>query len=136
MKRKPGRDLGVGLTPLIDVVFLLLIFFMVSATFLRESQIRVELPEARGSGDPEQDVLEVLVTRDGRYAVDGRALVDAGRETLRRALGAHVGDSGARPPLVVTADAAAEHRAVVRVMDVAAQLGFERLSISTREPES
>ena len=133
MNMRPRRreDPDVNLTPLIDVVFLLLIFFMVSTTFTRETELKVQLPEA--GGEPVEQpprAVEVTVSAEGRYFVDGRAVVDRRVETLRRAIEKAAG--GRRDvPLVIRADARAQHQAVVRAMDAAGRAGFTRLSIAT-----
>jgi biopolymer transport protein ExbD len=133
-RRRARPDASIELTPLIDVVFLLLIFFMVSTTFIRETELQVDLPEAAGQPQ-ERDpvVIEVVVSADGQYAVNDRVLVNAQLETLLRALlEAADGDFSRR--LYITADGNASHQSVVRVMDAAGQLGLTRLSITTREP--
>ncbi len=130
-KRQRSQEVGVDLTPLIDVVFLLLIFFMVSTTFTRESHLNIELPEANGE-TAETDVrqINVVVNAKGQYIVNDRTLVNNRRETLEQAVtGLAEGDTGL--PFVITADARTPHEYVVRAMDVAGQLGFSRLSITT-----
>lgn len=132
-RQRPG-EVGVNLTPLIDVVFLLLIFFMVSTTFTRETQLTLDLPEASGEArdTPEQQV-EVLVDEQGRYRVNGRPLVDNRVRTIQSAI-YKVSAGDTTLPLVIAADAQASHQDVVRVMDAAGQMGFVHLSISTRQP--
>ncbi len=143
-RRRPPAEVGIDLTPLIDVVFLLLIFFMVSTTFIRESRLEVELPEAAVDAQPELDSpLEVVITANGTFAVDGRTLVDRRRGTLLAALQAMLDErgidssaaTGGRPPLVIVADGRAQHRDVVMAMDLAGELGFTRLRIATRQSE-
>lgn len=129
-RSRPREEIELNITPLIDIVFLLLIFFMVSTTFQTESQLRVQLPEAQQSPQEQPpDPLEIVVSADGQYAIDGRELTDSQRSTLLDALARASGD-GERP-LVVRADARTPHEAVVRAMDVAAQLGLGELSIAT-----
>jgi len=125
------EELDLNITPLIDIVFLLLIFFMVSTTFQKESQLRVQLPEARQQTEaqPEQP-LEIVISADGQYAIGGRTLADNGLPTLLRALRQAAGDDREQP-LVVRADARTPHQAVVRAMDAAAQAGLTQLSIAT-----
>ena len=125
------EDLDLNITPLIDIVFLLLIFFMVSTTFQKESQLRVQLPEAdqQEQQQPERP-LEIVISADGQYAVGGRTLSDNRLPSLLQALRQAAGDERDRP-LVVRADARTPHQAVVRAMDAAAQLGLTRLSIAT-----
>lgn len=130
-KRQRSQEIGVDLTPLIDVVFLLLIFFMVSATFTRESHLNIQLPEARGDVvETEVRLIDVVVSAEGLYVVNDRTLVNNRRNTLEQAVRElSQGDTGL--PFIITADARTPHEFVVRAMDVAGQLGFSRLSITT-----
>ncbi len=134
-RRQPRDEEGINLTPLIDVVFLLLIFFMVSTTFTKETHLSVDLPEA--TGEPSTDIpdqLEILISIDGSYSVNGRALVNNQIDTLKSAL-EKTSEGNTKVPLVITADAKTPHQAVVQAMDAAGQLGFAALSITTRQPE-
>ncbi len=135
LRVRAREEPAVNLTSLIDVVFLLLIFFMVSTTFVKESEISIELPEADAPvmDAPPPDTIEILVTADGRYFIDGRELVDTRRETLTNAL-TEVSGGNSNVPLILSADADARHQHVVTAMDVAGRLGFERVSISTVKP--
>ncbi|WP_295802038.1 biopolymer transporter ExbD [uncultured Microbulbifer sp.] len=134
-RRQNTEQEGVNLTPLIDVVFLLLIFFMVSTTFTKESHLKLNLPEAAGpQAENPPSTIEVLINADGSYAVDGRALINKKLTTLKSAL-SEVSAGEYNRPLIITADATAEHQAVVRAMDAAGQLGFVHLSITTRQPD-
>ncbi|MCR9184564.1 MAG: biopolymer transporter ExbD [Halieaceae bacterium] len=133
-RRQRAAEVGVNLTPLIDVVFLLLIFFMVSTTFTRETQLTLDLPEA--NGEPREVVeqqVEVLVDEEGRYRVNGQPLVDNRVRTLQAAI-YKVSAGDTTLPLVIAADAQAAHQAVVRAMDAAGQMGFVHMNISTRLP--
>jgi biopolymer transport protein ExbD len=135
IRRRPRQDVGIDLVPLIDVVFMLLIFFMVSTTFLKETELEVDLPEASASErSVDRDVIEVTIAADGAYAVNGRLLVNNELATLMKALREVSGGDTARR-LVITADADARHQAVVTAMDAAGQVGLTRLSITTRNPE-
>jgi biopolymer transport protein ExbD len=133
-RRRARSEASIELTPLIDVVFLLLIFFMVSTTFVRETELQVDLPEATGTPQQREDLpIEVVVSADGQYAVNDRMLINTQAATLRQAIvEAMDGDLSKR--LIITADNNASHQSVVRVMDVAGQLGLSRLSITTQEP--
>lgn len=134
-QRQPVEDVNVNLTPLIDVVFLLLIFFMVSTTFTRERELTVDLPKAVGAESAEEvKALEVEVSADGEYAVNQRRLVNRERKTLSKAL-KDVADGDYMVPLVITADASAPHQAVMTAMDVAGQLGFSRLRLTAQQAE-
>jgi len=127
------RNVLVDMTPLIDVVFLLLIFFMVSTTFDRQSQLKVDLPEASATAEEkeEPDIIEVVVDRKGHFYLDNQELVTHDVATLKRALKKA---SGGRTdmPVRVTSDRQAPFQAVIEVMDAAGQLGMSRLSFLTR----
>lgn len=126
----------VTLTPLIDVVFLLLIFFMVTTTFVQERAMDVRLPEASAGREADEAVpASVTVLPDGSYRI-GEAVIDAGaKERLREQL-QHILADGPGDGLYVVADAEAPHQAVVTAMDVARQLGISRLSLATRQPDT
>ena len=132
--RQRREEVGINLTPLIDVVFLLLIFFMVSTTFTRETQLSIDLPEAEGQvKDSTQEQIEILIDESGRYRVNGRGLVDARMRTLQAAI-YKISAGDTTMPMIITADAQAAHEDVVRAMDAAGQMGFVHLSITTRQP--
>lgn len=121
----------VNLTSLIDVVFLLLIFFMVSTSFTKESELKVNLPEALTEVQASLDTsLEIVVTVDGKYFVNQKELINSDPSTLRDALEAEVGDNR-NMPVTIRADGKATHQSVVNVMDVAGRLGFANLNIVT-----
>jgi len=133
-RRQQREEVGINLTPLIDVVFLLLIFFMVSTTFTRETHLTIDLPEARGGPVAEADnVIEILIDESGGYRVNGEALVDNRMRTLQAAV-YEVSTGDTTLPLMISADAQAAHEHVVRAMDAAGQMGFVHLSITTRQP--
>ncbi|OEY67222.1 ExbD/TolR family protein [Marinobacter sp. X15-166B] len=130
-KRQRSQEVGVDLTPLIDVVFLLLIFFMVSTTFSRESHLLVDLPEANGeAAEAAVQQIDVVINAQGQYAVNDRTLVNNRLETLKRAV-SELAEGDRSLPFIITADANTAHQYVVRAMDVAGQLGFSKLSITT-----
>ncbi|PCM45539.1 ExbD/TolR family protein [Marinobacter sp. ANT_B65] len=136
--RQRSQEVGVDLTPLIDVVFLLLIFFMVSTTFTRESHLQVELPEASGEPASPAEVkqIDVVINAEGQYVLNDKALVNNRRETLERGV-SELAEGDTALPFIITADARTAHEYVVRAMDVAGRLGFSRLSITTeREADS
>jgi biopolymer transport protein ExbD len=126
------EDPTVDLTSLIDVVFLLLIFFMVSTTFERESVLKVDLPEASAVADREElpDSLELVIDGQGRMYLNDQRLLDSEEGTIRAAIEQLAGESRDMP-LVLRADRETPHHFVVTAMDVAAQLGFINLSIAT-----
>lgn len=133
-KRTNREELAINITPLIDVVFLLLIFFMVTTTFSRETRLLVNLPEANAdlaAAQPQQ--IEVLVTREGNFSVNGRTLVNSRMATLMSGLEIESGGDLDLPVLLI-ADAEATHQSVVTAMDAIGQSGFQRLNIATQRP--
>ncbi|NKC13512.1 MAG: biopolymer transporter ExbD [Gammaproteobacteria bacterium] len=123
----------INLTPLIDVVFLLLIFFMVSTTFDREAELAIQLPESSAAPpDAEQRRrIEIAIDANGRYFVDGNTLLNARLDTLKRAImGAAAADQSI--PLIVNADANTPHHAVVLALDAARQAGLSKVRFATR----
>jgi biopolymer transport protein ExbD len=126
----------INLTPLIDVVFLLLIFFMVSTTFQRDAELTIELPEAGvEKSESQQEPIDVAIDYRGRFYVNGRQLVNTQMASLKAAL-KQAAAKRESPPLVISADAQTPHQAVIMVMDAARQLGFLRLSFATRVPSA
>ncbi len=126
--RRDGGDL-LDLTPLIDVVFLLLIFFMVSTTFIREpGGIRVDLPHS-DTQEFIQEGEEVVVKIDGDgtiYVDDVPVTEDALKRELQRAVQADPGTT-----VIIKADREVEHGQVVRVMDLAKRIGLVKMAVAT-----
>ena len=134
-KRDRRPEIPINITPLIDVVFLLLIFFMVTTTFSRETRLLVNLPEASGeAAEVQENIIEIIVSREGGYFINGKALVNNRIETLMRALELESGGDE-RMPILLIADAEASHQSVVTAMDGIGQAGFSRISIATQKPE-
>lgn len=125
----------INVISLVDVLLVLVLFFMVSTSFLRETEINLKLPEAAVEApvSAPDDALEITVTASGAYLVNGRELVNNERRTLRAAIERLSGDKR-DVPVFIRADALASHQAVVTAMDVAGQLGFVRLNIATVTP--
>jgi len=132
MKQKK-EELDVNITPLIDVVFLLLIFFMVSTTFDRESEIDVTLPEATQDAPQKQDeLIEITISSDGVFYINGKRVINKQMSTLKQAL-LKIANGREDPPIIISADAQTAHQSVVTVMDAARQLGFVHLSFATAQ---
>lgn len=132
-KRQRKESLAVNLTPLIDVVFLLLIFFMVSTSFTDLSELVVNLPEAEGEQrQTESKGLEIVITANEEMFLNGTPF-PADDKNLRLIL---VEKAGSRRdiPISIIADADTRHAMVVMSMDTVSQLGFKQLSISTQKP--
>ena len=134
--RASRREATVELTPLIDVVFLLLIFFMVSTSFVQNEALNVDLPQANGDAQPNEDLfINVVVQQNGRYEIEGSIVVDTSLQGLAKTLQAVVEKNAARRtslPVVISADATATHQSVVRVMDACAQVGLTQISLATQ----
>ncbi|MCZ8131366.1 MAG: biopolymer transporter ExbD [Steroidobacteraceae bacterium] len=129
--RRRTEDPEVSLTALIDVVLLLLIFFMVSTTFVQDGRLKIQLPESSAVAEKRSaDPVTIVVTAEGTYRVNDRALVNATAETLRAAI-REVAPEARGQPVTIRADARASHQAVVTAMDVAGRLGFSQVNIAT-----
>ncbi|HIM70238.1 MAG TPA: biopolymer transporter ExbD [Gammaproteobacteria bacterium] len=141
--RSSQEEVTINLTPLIDIVFLLLIFFMVSTTFSKESQLRIRLPDASPDSEVEQrpSRLVVAITKSGDYSIrgpnesTGHHLLSRERSVLAQAMakGAQGTDELV---VVIRADRNTPHEAVVRVMDVARKLGLVRITFATQKPRN
>ena len=124
LQTRRREDIELNLAPLIDVVLLLVIFFMVSTTFVQEGRLRVELPRtARQPAAPRGEPLVITVTAEGGYRVNERTLVNHARTKV----------AGERrdQPVTIRADGRASHQSVVTAMEAAAALGFTRVNIAT-----
>lgn len=143
MKFRDSREddeLEINLTPLIDVVFLLLIFFMVSTTFTKESQLKIQLPEAKGEEAVQQETptLVIEISALGVYAVKGpadqaaRQVLNTSADALQRVIRTAAEDQDREKLLVIVrADKKTPHEAVVRALSVAGQLGLTRITFAT-----
>ena len=135
--RNPVREEPeINLTSLIDVVLLLLVFFMITTSFVRESKIGIRLPEASRvqSAEAMDDPLVISVTAQGTYLVNGRVLLDTRPATLEAAIRMLAGDNlGGQ--VTVSADAQASHQSVITAMDVAGKLGYTEINIATVQTE-
>ncbi|VAX07250.1 Biopolymer transport protein ExbD/TolR [hydrothermal vent metagenome] len=132
-QRKDPPD--VNLTPLIDVVFLLLIFFMVSTTFEKEAQIKVILPQANTAAVVEElpQVLDIIIDADGRFYVNNQEVINSDVTTIKQAITKAA--AGAKDiPVVITGDANASWQAIMKAMDAASQLGFSNMTFPATLP--
>lgn len=135
-RRQKNQELSVNLTPLIDIVFLLLIFFMVSTSFTKETHLSLDLPEATGEeSSVDSNSIDILIDSNGQYVLNGRSLVNNQLKTLMKALET-LAEGKTDMPLIITADANTPHQAVITAMDAAGQLGFSKLSLTTKKPAS
>ena len=136
--RSSGRQkVTLDLTPLIDVVFLLLIFFMVSTTFDKQTQLKVELPEAseQAAEDQEKDQIAITIDAQGHFYINDEELITHDLDTLMRAMTKVSGDR-TDLPVLVSSDKQAPFQAAIMVMDAVGQLGLSRLSfVAQQTPE-
>ncbi len=132
LSQRPRPQPELNLTSLIDVVLLLLIFFMVSTSFVKPSQIQIRLPETATTkqADASTESLDVMITETGAVFINGRELINNRPETIRNAL-RKISGGDHDLPLTISADANAKHQFVVTVMDVAGRLGFKEINIAT-----
>lgn len=133
LRSRAPEEPEVNLTSLIDVVLLLLVFFMVSTSFTRESELKIELPQTVEAATPQpaaDEPMEITVTSQGGYLLGQQELINNRPDTLRRAIIRLYGDDRDRP-VTIRADARATHQSVVTAMDVVGRLGFVRINIAT-----
>ena len=125
----------INVISLVDVLLVLVLFFMVSTSFLRETEISLQLPEATVQGPVVQpsEPLEITITQSGTYVVNGRELVNNERRTLRAAIERLAGPKR-DVPVFIRGDAATAYQSVVTAMDVAGQLGFVKINLATVTP--
>ena len=139
MRFQPRRteEPDLNMTSLIDVVLLLLIFFMLSTKFIDEGRLKVRLPEAGVAPDAEaqRDSIEIEISAEGGFSVDGRPLINNSAATLATAIGKAAGGNRAMP-VTIRADARAMHQSVVTAMDVAGRLGYRQINIATVNDET
>ena len=132
--RKTKDDPEINLISLIDIALLLVIFFMLTSTFMQEGRLKIELPQASlaPTGKQKVDPIVVTVTQSGSYRVNDRELINSSPDTLRAAV-LEVAGADRDKPVTVRADGRATHQSVVSAMDVLGKLGFVRLNIATVE---
>lgn len=133
LRQRQRQEPDINLTPLIDVVFLLLIFFMVSTSFNRESEISINLPESTPQKiAAESDPVHLIIDTEGRFYVNGKQVVNTQITTLIKALKIGIKEKG-QTGLLISADGKTPHQAVVTAMDAARILGITKLSLATKQ---
>jgi biopolymer transport protein ExbD len=135
LQSRSREEPEINVISLVDVLLVLVLFFMVSTSFLRETEISLNLPEANAAARvaASDEALDIVITQAGSYLVNGRELINSERRTLRAAIERLAGEKRDQP-VFIRADAAATHQAVVTAMDVAGQLGFTHLNIAAVTP--
>ena len=132
-KDRPSEELNINVTPLIDVVFLLLIFFMITTTFQKDTELQINLPEANAEKNQDNDQpLEIVVDTNGNFFVDGKKLLNSTPDSLRKAVQKiTVGNKDRH--VVIRGDGKANYQSIVTIMDVIGKLGLVKMSLSTSE---
>lgn len=131
-RHRRDNEPDVNITPLIDIVFLLLIFFMVSTTFKQEFEVGIDLPQAASESKVSEKLLEITIDRSGNYYVNRKKLVNTQAAILKQAM-KKAAEGNLKIPVVISADAQTPHQSVIQAMDAARQLGFSRLTFATQQ---
>lgn len=136
LRRTRHDEPELSLIPLVDILFVVLIFFIVTTTFNRDAGITLTLPEASAGAEAKQDMtLGIVIDAEGRYYINQQQVVNTSPETLKRAL-QQASAEHKDAPVVISADAKTPHQAVITAMDVARQLGFVHFTLATQSPAS
>ena len=135
-QRNLKAEATVDITPLIDVVFILLLFFMVTTSFDRDTNLLINLPAANGQSVTEAPFqIDIQIDSSGTYAINGNTLPDTAVETVISSIELlAAGDTTI--PVTISADASTTHQSVVTVLDAVARLGFSRINIATVQTEA
>lgn len=140
-RRKTRTKREISLAPMIDVVFLLLLFFMVTTTFNRQTQVKIKLPEANGPEvEQKKESVELIIDADGVYYLKGadglpHELVNQKPETLKKEL-QKIAAHSAHLPFIISADGKTPHQAVITALDMAGQSGFNRITFEAQQPKN
>jgi biopolymer transport protein ExbD len=137
--KRSRTPVEINLIPMIDVVLVLLIFFIVTTTFTRETGIDINLPEANGEPTTAVDskIITLLIDKRGNYFISTSADTEGKKldpDTLKQDLAQIMGNAP-QTPFVITADGQTPHQAVIKALDIASQVGFKHIAFATKEPE-
>jgi biopolymer transport protein ExbD len=132
---KDKEPLEINLVPMIDVMLVILIFLMISTTYSKYTELQINLPSAQAERQLErQNEVTVLVNAQGQYVVNRTPVpfrtVEQLAEELRRA-----GAALKEPIVVISADAAATHQSVIRVMEASRLAGLSQITFTTQSPK-
>ena len=129
---KRHEDLEMNLVPLIDVLLVIIIFLVVSATFSRTSELQINLPTAQANVPQEKPLtIEVGVDASGQYVINGKSLSDVSVAGIASALQA-AADGGKEPTIIINADAKSTHQSVVDVMEASRTVGYTHITFATK----
>ncbi|WP_340121849.1 biopolymer transporter ExbD [Methylobacter svalbardensis] len=138
-QRKKKEKIDISMTPMIDVVFLLLIFFMVTTTFSRQTEVNIKLPEAEGTEAKEHPkTVSLVIDADGIYSLIGddslpHQLINQTRAGLKQEL-SKLAEHSKALPFVINADDKTPNKAVMTALDIAGQVGFSHITFATLKP--
>ena len=126
-----GDDFEINVIPLIDVMLTLLMFFVMTTTFVQHSSMKVTLPEASiTEQSSDEQNMTIIIDAEGRFYIDNNEVLNPGIDTLKAAILRVANDDRSRP-VILRADANSRHQSVITAMDALGQLGFDRLSLAT-----
>ena len=129
---KKHEELEINFIPLIDVLLVIIIFLIVSATFARTNELQINLPTAEANAPQDKPLMiEVAVDATGRYLINGKALADSTVTGISAALQAAAG-TGKEPTIVISADAKSTHQSVVNVMEASRVAGYTHITFATQ----
>jgi len=131
-RQRPQPDLDVNITPLIDIVFLLLIFFMVSTTFKQDFEVSIELPKAASEEKLVDKTLNITIDAKGTYYINSQKLVNNKMSSLKAGIQKSA-KGNLKLPVIISADGQTPHQSVIQAMDAARQLGFAKLTFATQQ---
>lgn len=130
---KKHEELEINFIPLIDVLLVIIIFLIVSATFSRTNELQINLPTAEASAPQDKPLMiEVAVDATGKYLIDGKSLADNSVSAISTALQAAAKSSKVEPTIVINADANATHQSVVNVMEASRVAGYTKITFATQ----
>jgi biopolymer transport protein ExbD len=139
--KRSRAPIEINLIPMIDIVLVLLIFFIVTTTFTHETGIKIDLPEAKGEppvAETNDKVITLLIDKQGEYFVSTQENAEGQKldsENLKQEFAALMGNNP-QIPFVISADGRTPHQAVIRALDIASKVGFKHIAFATKEPES
>lgn len=129
---KRHEDLEMNLVPLIDVLLVIIIFLVISATFARTNELQINLPTAEANASQEKPLMiEVAVDASGQYVVNGKSLADTSVTGISAALQVAV-NNGKDPTIVINADANTTHQSVINVMEASRVAGYTHITFATQ----
>jgi biopolymer transport protein ExbD len=133
-RREEDLDISINLISFIDVLLCLVIFFMVSTTFINTAAIKLTLPQASAEAQPEEEKnIEVVIDAQGACYIAGKGLPDNKVETIVQALSA-AAEKLQNPAVIINADENTRHQSIIDVLDAARQAGLLRVSFATEKP--